>query len=269
MTTGDAQRQMTWSALLGRWTEFAKSAVALPTDGEGGRYRRAVAPAIALQATTQALGEIDTIDPQERAFAIDRAELTIRTHAAELHEIWSAEALPDAVRELIEDAADALELALAAGAEWLVESDTLIAGHPGALGEALRDLGFNGDVLVPAPGVPLFRGAPAIFARDKAGGQPDDDALAAIMAFAATLEGEPSEPALVPYGRQVYRQFDFAKGGPVRDFVAPLNADLPPGQPLLVPIVQEGEVCSVPLPPKASKPIDPVPVEFAEDEDES
>jgi len=72
----------------------------------------------------------------------------------------------------------------------------------------------------------------------------------------------------VPYGRQVYRQFDFARGGPVRDLVAPLNADLPPGQPLLVPIVQAGELCAVPLPPRGHLAIDPLPVEFAGDEPE-
>ena len=266
-TTDDAQRQLTWAALLARWTEMAKSAVALPTEGEGGRYRRAVAPAIGLQAVTNALGEIDRVDPQERAFAIDRAEVSIRTHASELHEIWSGQDLPPTVRELIEDAADALELALEAGAEWLVESDTLVGPHPGALGEMLIGLGFNGDALVPSPGVPLFRGAPAIFAKDRAGGQPEDESLAALMAFARSLEGDAGEPALVPYGRQVYRQFDFAKGGPVRDLIAPLNADLPPGQPLLVPIVRAGELCPVPLPPRSRQVIGPLPVEFAEGEE--
>ena len=51
MTT-PSERAMTWAALLGKWTEFAQSALALPDDDEGGRLREAVPAIIGLQAVT-------------------------------------------------------------------------------------------------------------------------------------------------------------------------------------------------------------------------
>ena len=97
----------TWAALLSRWLDFARAAVALPQDGEGDRWRRSVSPAITLQAVTMALGEVEKLDPQERALARDRASVLIERETTALGEIWGAP-LPDRLGELTTDASSAL-----------------------------------------------------------------------------------------------------------------------------------------------------------------
>ena len=62
-----AMDDLTWAALLARWTEFAQSSLALPPDAEGDAWRTSIAPIISLQAITHALEEIEHIDPDERA----------------------------------------------------------------------------------------------------------------------------------------------------------------------------------------------------------
>lgn len=49
--------RLTWAVLLARWTEFARSAVALPKEGEAGLVRQSVADIITLQAVWFALGD--------------------------------------------------------------------------------------------------------------------------------------------------------------------------------------------------------------------
>ena len=66
----------------------------------------------------------------------------------------------------------------------------------------------------------------------------------------------------VPVARQVYRQFDFSKGGPVRDLVQPMDAALTPGQPLLIPAILAGEVQPIALPIPGTEHQKPLPVEF-------
>ena len=101
MTT-PSERAMTWAALLGKWTEFAQSALALPDDDEGGRLREAVPAIIGLQAVTHALAELDDLEPDERALGIDRAEMLIRKHAGELNTIWRGEEMPEEIIEIVD-----------------------------------------------------------------------------------------------------------------------------------------------------------------------
>lgn len=261
---------MTWAALLGRWTEFAKSSVALPTDGAGGRWRRVIAPVIGLQAVTHALGELHLVeDPAERSVGLDRAELLIRTHAGEIHDAWSDEPLPVELAELITDARSMLELAGDSGIEWLVAAESAEFDHPGALVGALVAAGFGGDLLVPMPGVPFFEGAVAAYLRPQRGAEIDPELIEVLAAFLGADEGLVGDPSFRVGGRQVYRQFDFASGGPVRDVIAPLSGDPLPGQPLLVHAIIDGDPQPVPLPPRRTAPIAPLPVVEHEPDDDA
>jgi hypothetical protein len=259
-TTPDSNA-LTWSALLGKWTDFAKAGLALPTDGEGGRWRRVIAPAIGLQAVTHALSELAEIDdPGERAAGLDRAEILIATHAAEIHDVWSGEPLPMELVELIGDARAAAAAAASLGVEWRVAVERAEFDHGGTLAATIAQSGFDGDLYLPSPGVPLFAGAPAAFARAPHGGVLDADVEAVVSIFLGIDEGLVSVPDVQAGARQVYRQFDFASGGPVRDVVAPLAGDPLAGQPLLIAAILAGEPQPIPLPPRAGRPIDTLPV---------
>lgn len=255
---------ITWSTLLAKWTDFARSAVALPPTGEPGRWRASVADIIALQAVTFALGELDEVrDASERALALDRAEIALRAHAASLHDLWRGEPLPQSLAELVDDCRAVLHAARNCGVEWIVVGEELIARHPAELVTQLLSGGFAGDLVVPAPGIPLFCGCPAAFLRGPAGNPPADKQIEAVDAFLGE-EAEPTEH-LAQFSMP-YRQFDFAKGGPVRDLVVPFDSALPGGQPLLVFAIQRGEPQGVSLPPRGKVSVARIPVVFGEDE---
>ncbi len=99
---------LTWAALLGKWTEFARASVALPTTGEGRRWRASVAPVISLQAVTLALGDLERLAHDERPLALDRAEVAIDADERTLRQAWESAGLPDKVEELLADARAAL-----------------------------------------------------------------------------------------------------------------------------------------------------------------
>ena len=98
---------LTWSVLLGRWVEFARSAVALPDDVEGRRWRAAVPEVINLQAVCFALRHLDELAGPERSLGLDRAGVLIERDAGALRKRWAGEALPAGLIELIDDAEDA------------------------------------------------------------------------------------------------------------------------------------------------------------------
>ena len=268
MSQSDHDRVLTWAGLLGKWTEFAQSAIALPDEGEGGRLKRAVPDIIGLQAIAQALAEIDELPPEERALGVDRAEIGIREHIGSIHTLWIGEPLHEGVAELIDDASAALLAATEGGLEWTVNGDRLIVTHPGHLLEALAAVGFEGDLFLPTPGVPVFDGAPCAFCRGRGGEIPDEAVLEMIDAYLCETGADVAPPQRLPEARQVYRQFDFSKGGPVRDLVIPMSHDLPPGQPLLVPAVLQGRPQPVTLPIAGADKQGPLPVVFSPDDGE-
>ncbi len=96
-----------WAALLARWMDFARAAVALPSDAQGDRWRASISPIITLQAVTLALGEVPTLPRDEQAVAIDRATLLIERETEALAKVWEGD-LPSEVGLLLRDAAEAL-----------------------------------------------------------------------------------------------------------------------------------------------------------------
>ncbi|MDF1808676.1 MAG: hypothetical protein P1U42_03180 [Phycisphaerales bacterium] len=260
---------ISWSTLLSGWIQFAQTAVALPKDEQGQRWRDSVAPTISLHALAMALSEIHKVDFEERPLAMDKSELNIKSNVAELNQIWRAEPMPESIIELVEDAKRAWEEALYEGVAWIVESERFNAIHPAELGIALLDVGYVGEVLIASPGIEMFKGAPVAIARNNSGGQPEDDIIELIQKFLSACDGSTDHPQIIRPICQAYRQFNFLKGGASHDIVVPVNADLQAGQPLLIPVVSGGELCSVPLPPKIQKPMDPIEVEWVEVESKS
>ncbi|MFA6045644.1 MAG: hypothetical protein WC718_11725 [Phycisphaerales bacterium] len=253
-------RVITWAGLLAKWTEFAQSAGALPTTGDGARMRACVPAIIGLQAITHALAELDELPIDEYALGQDRAEVVIRRHVDEIHYAWEAEPLPDALREIISDARLALLATKSAGLEWRVQGGPLVADHPAEFGTSLIGAGFVGDLYLPAPGVPLFDGCPAAFLKAPNGAKPEKEFAAAVREFLRVV----AKPTRVKFMRQAYRQFDFGTGKIRRDFVVPMNGELPGGQPLLVPVIIGGELQPVPMPPPPGFAPDEVKVVFEE-----
>ncbi|MAO22660.1 MAG: hypothetical protein CMJ35_07170 [Phycisphaerae bacterium] len=258
----------TWATLLAGWVHYAQSAVALPDTAEGQRWKDSVAPTIALHAHAMALGEIEKVAPDERALAMDKSELSIKEHAGALNQIWRGEPMPESIGELIQDAKDAWEAALHEGVVWIVKSERFKSFHPGELIEMLLDAGFIGEVLIATPGIEMFKGAPVATCRENFGGEPGPDITRMIDAYLHACDGEVDHPQIIRPVCQVYRQFDFLAGGAQKDVVAPVTGDLQSGQPLLIPVVSGGASCAVPLPQRASKPLDLVRVEWLAEEGE-
>lgn len=220
---------LTWSTLLGRWMEFARASVALPPDAEGDRWRRAVAPVIGLQAIAFALTDLARVAPEERPLALERAEAGLREYAGALHHLWAAEPLPAPIAEVIDDARSALQLAASGGEEQSVDRDDFIAPDPTPMARAMVDAGFKGDLWAATPGTRLAPGAPAAFAR------PDFRGVRWPGCAAPHWSPQP----------QLYRQVDDA-GQVVGDLVAPLEAGLPPGRPLLRLVIERGRLSHTP-----------------------
>jgi hypothetical protein len=286
---------LTWPALLARWTAFAQSSLALPKNAAGDRWRAAVPAIINLQAVTFALEDLDRLTrPGEKALALDKAEIIIRSGTGQLHALWRGDVVPTELVALIHDAGTAIDAARAGkenqgtasemrgtqnqnqgtatesrgtqnqsthGIEWRVTEERLVVGHPSDLVERLLELTFNGDLWVATPGVPMFHGAPAAFVREPDGARPSEHVLRAVKEFLIDV----SRPEPVDRFRQVYRQFDFAAGRAVRDLVVPMGVSdgpAPGGQPLLVPAIRGGKEVAVTLPPRKSAEIPATEVVF-------
>lgn len=123
---GTDPHKLTWAALLGRWVDFARSAVALPDDAEGRAWREAVPEIIGLQALAMALGEAEQLDAGELALALDRARILCRHHTDRLNELFG----PDRrdwhpmLRELAQDAEQAIHDAEQLAASRDAQPDT-------------------------------------------------------------------------------------------------------------------------------------------------
>ena len=103
--------QLTWSVLLARWVDFARSARALPDDAAGRRVHDSVGDIIMLQAVWFALQHLDELDAAERALGLDRAELLIEKHAGQVEARFADAPMPTALRELIDEARAQLRVA--------------------------------------------------------------------------------------------------------------------------------------------------------------
>ena len=233
----------TWALLLSKWTQLAQAAVAVRHQPDGGRWEASVPALIGLQATTFALGELHTLDAAERAVGLDKAAFGIRQFVGQIHEAWKGVPMPEGLASAIDDARLAHEGASALGQEWVVDSDIFEMPEINDFARALSDAGFAGDVFAAWPGTLLMRGCPAIFV---APGLPASVALERALGRDSALRLFASQRLCVP--RQVYRQTDDETGLAVRDVVAPLLTTLPPGRPLLLPVLQQGVVMPLPLP---------------------
>ncbi len=98
---------LTWAALLGKWVQFARSAVALPNDDEGQRMRESVVDLIMLQAVWFSLQHLDDLSTDEKELGMDRAEILIHKHRQRLQARWGDQ-MPQGIQELLADAQNAL-----------------------------------------------------------------------------------------------------------------------------------------------------------------
>ena len=105
-------RRLTWAIMLATWVEFARSALSLPDDADGRRMRDSVNDIIMLQAVWFALGDLGELDADERALGLDRAGVLIEKHGGALEARWGGD-MPELLAEMIQDAADRLELVAA------------------------------------------------------------------------------------------------------------------------------------------------------------
>ncbi len=105
--------ELAWAVLLGRWVDFARSALALPDDAEGRRLRDSVGDIIQLQAVWFALQHLDELEPGQRALGVDRAAVLVEKHAGALQARFRDQPIPALIAELIGDAEG--QLASAAG----------------------------------------------------------------------------------------------------------------------------------------------------------
>ncbi|MEM9066672.1 MAG: hypothetical protein AAGB51_14430 [Planctomycetota bacterium] len=103
----DTADPVTWAMLLTYWTRLARSAVALPEEGEGGDWKRSIPDIVGLQALACALGDAERLAADELAVAIDRASFQIDAHEQTLRRRWG-ERLPNGLAEMIADARIAL-----------------------------------------------------------------------------------------------------------------------------------------------------------------
>lgn len=109
----DNTRFISWTTLLAHWARFAQAAAALPPGESNDRWKRSIAPALGLHATAMALAELQNLPQAEHHLALDRAEIVIRTHEANLRSAWTIADLPPRLAELIDDAHEALRAATA------------------------------------------------------------------------------------------------------------------------------------------------------------
>jgi hypothetical protein len=101
--------RLTWAVLLARWTDFARSAVALPENGELGLVRQSVTDIITLQAVWFTLRQMDELDPAEQALGIDRAGVLIARHSNAIRARFHHYSMPEDLQSLLNDVAEVYE----------------------------------------------------------------------------------------------------------------------------------------------------------------
>lgn len=101
--------RLTWAVLLARWTDFARSAVALSEEGQPGLVRQSVTDIITLQAVWFSLGQMEELDQTEQAIGVDRAGVLITRHTSSIQARFGDHPLPEDLQSLLDDVATAYE----------------------------------------------------------------------------------------------------------------------------------------------------------------
>lgn len=95
--------RLTWAVLLARWTDFARSAVALSEAGEPGRVRDSVTDIITLQAVWFSLQHLEELDEAQRSIGIARAGVLINRHMSAIRDRFQGHDLPEGLQSLFDD----------------------------------------------------------------------------------------------------------------------------------------------------------------------
>ncbi len=219
---------VSWTALLGRWMDFARASRALPKTPEGDQWRDSVTPMITLQAITFSLSEMESVRPAERLLGWDRADLLYEESMEALDEAWGPR-MPADIVDTIEQAEQALEDVLDRFHLVLVHDGSEPLPMP-----SIESIDPVGVYTVMAEGTPVMPGSPMAW-----WSQVDLDRVRSI-----TL---PGSLHLLRHPVQVWRcrndQDLFFE-----DVVTDLDTQLDPDLPLMVPRVLDGLVLSDPLP---------------------
>jgi hypothetical protein len=225
-TLGSISGLGTWSALLSHWIALVKAGEGLvqaaPDDLDAARWRASIPEVVSLQAITFALGDLAQLPAADRPLARDRADLGVTAAASKLDEIWRGEEMPESVLEIAADARRSVEQAVYAGLKWIVLAGTTRGRMPVIDWTSDPDA-EHGTLAVMLPGTIILPGEPVAWWTERS--QPP----ALTGSGWAVVDGPPV---------QVYRELD-ERGRVVGDLIASLD-DLPPGLPLLVPIVLDG-----------------------------
>lgn len=235
-------QNLSWPLLLAKWTEYAKAAVALPTTDEGKRDRDSVPAVIALQAICFALSEIHRLPTDERLLGIERAEYIVRERSAELDRIWRGHPMPEAMLDLLTDARHAIQHASTLGTEYRAAANSTSPDLDAlrTLQTTLNAASTDAHPLTAYalhPGTRIAKGTPVIFV--------NPDCPITLTPAALSPDCPLTEPR-VAAPMQVYRN---AAGDKATDLAAPMNTTMPPGRPLLIPLLIDGE--TRPLPSEA------------------
>ena len=237
--TDSPAADLSWPLLLAKWTEYAKAAVALPRTEQGDRERDSVPAVIALQSITFALSEIHRLPTDERLLGIERADYTVRERSTELDALWRGYPMPDGMLDLLTDARHAVQFAGDLGTEYRAAADSTAPGL-----ETIRTLqatlGAASSEAHPLtayaihPGTRIAKGTPLVFA------SPDCPIELTPTALSRDF---PLSPSRVTAPTQVYRNAD---GTRTTDLAAPMNTAMPPGRPILMPLLIDGELRPLP-----------------------
>ena len=98
------ENRLTWAVLLGRWTDFARSSLALPDDATGRAMKASISDIITLQAVYFALQELPILNADEQAIGRDRAAVLIQRSQSAIDQHWCGQVLPELLQQLIDDA---------------------------------------------------------------------------------------------------------------------------------------------------------------------
>ncbi len=153
-----------WIALVARWTQLASVTRGRLGDDQlaTAPLRDSVAPLIAIEATTAALGELARVPSAQRAQARDMAEFTIDDATNTLDALWGDQAFPQEIDDALEAAHRALWRALYCELEELVVTGEGAFEVPDLLLGFQEDLAasHHGTLAAMAPGSLAFPGEP-------------------------------------------------------------------------------------------------------------